>query len=286
VPSNATAPGKLVKSFLSTGSLGLSRSVSRVQALLQSPQYNAADLAEQMRTDPTLTARVMAVANSAFFHKTPCDNITDAVNRLGTAQLTYIFGQVLAGAVLVTPLQGYGLSSQKIWQRAVITGVGAEFAAGRSGEDRSLAYLVGLLHEIGMLVVDRCWSQLADRRPLRYADFATEYSLDEQQLLSCHQADCGGELLKQLSFPDSVCRQVRQQYRAPQEPMARALYLGRLAKATHSAEFPPAPDLEVLALCGFSSRRKLEGYIAEVITEAQKRINGNRAGSRSNDAWR
>jgi len=166
VTSHATAPGKLVKSFLSTGSLGLSRSVSRVQTLLQSPRYNAADLAEQMRTDPTLTARVMAVANSAFFNKIPCDNITDAVNRLGSAQLTSIFGQVLAGAVLVTPLQGYGLSSQKIWQRAVITGVGTEMAAGRLGEDRSLAYLVGLLHEIGMLMVDRCWSQLADRRYL------------------------------------------------------------------------------------------------------------------------
>ena len=57
-------PSGLVKTFLASGSLPLSRSVSRVQTMLQSADYNAADLAEHMRTDPTLTARVMSVATA------------------------------------------------------------------------------------------------------------------------------------------------------------------------------------------------------------------------------
>ena len=286
MPPNASDLQNCVRSFLAAGILPLSRSVSRVQGLLRSANYNAADLAEQMRTDPTLTARVMAVANSAFFSKSPCENITDAVNRLGTTQLTQIFGQVLATTAVASPLKRYQLSPENFWRRAVMTAVGAEFAAAREGDDRASAYLIGLLHEIGMILTNRQPSPTADMRPLRYLDFATEHSLDEKQLFHFHHADFGAELLNQLSFPESVCRLVRQQYRFPEEPLARALYLGRFAKATFCTVATPEPNLEIFDLCGLKSRRDVDAFLTAVNEEAQARIHGNRTGARAESSWR
>ncbi|OYU99786.1 MAG: hypothetical protein CFE26_25055, partial [Verrucomicrobiales bacterium VVV1] len=61
----SSAPTGIITAFLARGSLPLSRSVSQVQGMLKRADYNAADLAEHLRMDATLAAKVMAVANSA-----------------------------------------------------------------------------------------------------------------------------------------------------------------------------------------------------------------------------
>ena len=261
-----------IKIFINAGTLPLSRSVSRVQEMLRSSDYNAADLAEHMRTDPTLTARVMSVANSAFFSQSPCEAITDAVNRLGSTQLMRIFAQVLARAAMLSPLQAYGLTPDKIWRRAVSAAVGAELAAARKREDRSVAYMVGLLHEIGMLVINSQWARQYGAKQLAFAGFETEHSADERARYQFDQAALGGELLKQLAFPETVYRIVGTQYQNPQEPLARALYLGRLAQAVHCSALVPVCDRRVAELFDLDSKRNLDTFLAEVHEEAQSRI--------------
>jgi len=263
-----------VRSFLAAGTLPLSRSVSRVQTMLQSADYNAADLAEHMRTDPTLTARVMSVANSSFFSQQPCDAISDAVNRLGSAQLTRIFAQVLARAALMSPQHAYGLTADAIWRRAVYSAVGAEMASARQREDRSSAYMIGLLHQIGMLVINSLWSKQPYAKKLTLANFELEYSAEEKLRYDFDQAELGAEMLRQLSFPESVHRVIGQQYRTPLEPLSRALYIGRLARAVHCDNLTPRPDLEVLELFDLASKKQLDGFLAEINTEVQNRLQG------------
>lgn len=264
----------IVAAFLARGSLPLSRSVSQVQGMLKRADYNAADLAEHLRMDATLAAKVMAVANSAFFSRQPCENIDDAVNRLGTTQLTRIFSQVLAGAALMAPLKAYGLAADAIWRRSVITAVGSELAARRSDGDGSTAYMVGLLHQIGMLTVNLLWLQRGEPQPLVRGAFALEYTPDEKTLCGFDQAALGAELLRQLSFPETVCRLIGRQYLAPLEPAARVLYLGRLARSIICDQVVHAADPEVLHGFKLTSNSQLDAFCAEVREEAQGRIQG------------
>lgn len=265
-------PSGLIKTFLASGSLPLSRSVSRVQAMLSRSDYNAADLAEHLRMDPTLAARVISVANSAFFSRQPCEAIDDAVNRLGTVQLTRIFAQVLASAALMTPLQAYGLPADAIWRRSVFAAVGAEMAAGRHGEDRSAAYMIGLLHQVGMLVVDQLWTKQAAAQKLALAGFDQEWSADEKKLCGFDQAALGAELLKQLSFPESVHLVIGGQYRTPLEPAACALYIGRLARSFASDPVQPDPNRELLQNYKLSAASQLDIFLSDVRQETQNRM--------------
>jgi HD-like signal output (HDOD) protein len=267
-------PSGIIKTFLASGSLPLSRSVSQVQNMLRSADYNAADLAEHLRMDPTLAARVMSVANSAFFARSPCDAIDDAVNRLGTVQLTRIFAQVLASAALMTPLQAYALPADAIWRRSVFAAVGAELAAGRQGSDRSASYMVGLLHQVGMLVINNLWTKQGGTQKLAFADFEREYSVGEKTLCGFDQAELGAELLKQLAFPESVHRIIGRQYRNPVEPVACALYMGRLARAFACDAMNPNPNQEVLLGFRLSSTSQLDVFLSDVRQEAQNRMQG------------
>ena len=242
--------------------------------MLSHADYNAADLAEQLRMDPTLATRVMSVANSAFFSRQPCDAIDDAVNRLGTIQLTRIFAQVLANAALKSPLQAYGLSADGIRRRSIFTAVGAEMAAGRQGADRSAAYMVGLLHEVGMLVVDNLWTKQGGKQKLVFTDFTQEYSAAEKALCGFDQAALSAELLRQLSFPESVYQIIGRQYRTPLEPLACALYVGRLARSFACDSIKPDPNQDVLDSYRITSSSQLDAFLSDVREEAQNRMQG------------
>jgi HD-like signal output (HDOD) protein len=264
-----TDSSSLVQSFLASGSLPLSRSVSQVQAMLARADYNVHDLAEHLRMDPTLAARVMSVANSAYFSRQPCDAIDDAVTRLGTVQLTRIFAQVLANAALIQPLRSYGFPADALWRRSVLAAIGAELAAGRKGEERAAAYMVGLLHLVGMLVIDDLWVKIGVTQKLRMTDFEREWSADEKLLCGFDHAVLGAEMLRQLSFPPSVVGAVARQYDHPFEPVECTLYVGRLVRSCACDSLSIDPNPEVLREFKLSSDSQLEAFIADVRQEAQ-----------------
>ncbi len=259
----------IVKTFLASGSLPLSRSVSQVQTMLSKADYDAADLAEYLRVDPTLAARVMSVANSAFFSRSPCGSIDDAVNRLGSVQLSRIFAQVLANATMVNPLKAYGLQADAIWRRSIVAAVGAEMAVRRKGGDRSAAYMVGLLHLVGMFVIDNYWQiQPGAREKINFMSFDWEWMLDERKLCRFDHAAVGAELMRQLAFPETVADCIGQQYRLPGETLSGALYAGRYVRSFLCDKVQLTPKFETLREFNISTDSELEAFIADVKQEA------------------
>ena len=259
----------LVQSFLASGSLPLSHSISKVQAMLSRADYDACDLAQHLRLDPTLAARVMSVANSAFFSRKPCGAIEDAVNRLGTVQLTRIFAQVLASSALIHPLRAYGLPADALWRRSVLAAVGAEMAAGRKGEDRSAAYMIGLLHLVGMLVIDSVWAKRTEMKKLSLWDFEREWAADEKDMCGFDHAALGAEMLRQLSFPPSVVSAISRQYDPPVEPVECSLYVGRVVRSVLCDAHNLNPNQEVLREFKLASDSQLEAFIMDVREEVQ-----------------
>ena len=264
-----TDPIMLVRAFLASGSLPLSRSINQVQTMLSSADYDACDLAEHLRMDPTLAARVMSVANSAFFSRQPCAAIDDAVNRLGTVQLTRIFAQVLAGAAMIHPLSAYGLPADALWRQSILAAVGAEMAARRQGEDRSAAYMVGLLHLVGMLVINNFWTKQSAPRKLNLVDFEREWSADEKKLCGFDHSTLGAEVLRQLSFPPSVVSAIGRQYQPPVGPTGCALYIGRLARNFGNTAVLLDPNPAVLNDFDLATESKLQSFLSDVREEAQ-----------------
>lgn len=263
----------LVHAFLAAGALPLSRSISQVQAMLRRADYHAGDLADYLRMDPTLAASVMAVANSAFFSRQPCGTIAEAVNRLGTVQLTRIFSQVLSNAALAQPLRAYALPADALWRRSVLAAVAAEMAAVRQDEDRATAYMAGLLHLMGLLVVNRLALQQPTAPKLHFEDFGREWTGEEKKLCGQDQATLGAELLRQLGFPETMVRVVARQYQPPIDGLDCSLYLGRLVRSALCDPAPPVANPEVLQRLKFTSDRQLEAFIADVREETQRLIN-------------
>src|SRR3954469_13379741 len=108
-----------------------------------------------IRLDPGIAVRVLQAANSAYFSKgVRCFTVDEAVNRVGYDQIYELVSYAVASQVLVRPLEVYGIEADVLWKMSVAGALSAELIADRTGQDRNIAYTVGLLHCVGMVAID------------------------------------------------------------------------------------------------------------------------------------
>ncbi len=132
------------------------RNLVRLRALLQSPNPSLAAIHREVSLDIGMAAKILKLVNSAYlsFGRSITD-LNQAVKYLGATVIhELVMGQnVLASAVDVTPegldLEGLWSHCQSVGQEAsalVLKETGSEAAAAE-------AYSIGLLHDVGMVVL-------------------------------------------------------------------------------------------------------------------------------------
>ncbi|MEO6244740.1 MAG: HDOD domain-containing protein [Opitutaceae bacterium] len=113
------------------------------------------DIAALGRVDPSIAARVVQTANSAYFSGGPrCSLVEEAVQRVGYDQIYELVSYAVASQVFVRPVEFYGIEAEELWKMSVVCALAAEVVAERIGADRSVAYTIGLLHAVGMVALD------------------------------------------------------------------------------------------------------------------------------------
>lgn len=129
-----------------------------VMRLADDPNIEAEDLGRLIRTDPALTVRMLRAVNSASYglpHS--IDSVPRACALLGLQKTkTLALGFAVADSLPVVDAST-GLDLQEYWLRSSITAAAAELMAmevHRDGAD--VAYVVGLLSELGRLVLASC----------------------------------------------------------------------------------------------------------------------------------
>lgn len=227
----------------------------RLKRLLTNCNSSMSDIVALIRLDPAISARVLQTANSAYYSKgARCFTIDEAVNRVGYTQVYELVAYAVASQVLVRPLAAYGMEPDELWRMAVACGLAAEMLAEHTGEERDIAYTVGLLHCVGMLAIDDWILRNHPGHRLLNQGFPRETCEHERALLGFTQAETGASMLRHWDFPLSMSEPIRWQY----FPRSTAGYQ-RLACLLHAAKWvrtiavaapqtpcPPAPDAWLL----------------------------------------
>jgi len=227
----------------------------RLKELLSDGNSAMHDIVAFIRLDPGIAARVLQMANSAYFSKgVRCLAVDEAVNRVGYDQVYELVSVAVASQVLVRPLDVYGVEADELWKMSVACALAAEALADRTGQDRSVAYTIGLLHCVGMVAIDE-WA-LRNSRPLalKHAGFPREAVESERAVLGFTQAETGEALLKHWEFPNNISAPVRWQYApraaAGEVRMACLLHAAKWLRsavcASGTAARPPLPDASQL----------------------------------------
>ncbi len=227
----------------------------RLKRLLSDGNSSMSEIVELIRLDPGISARVLQTANSAYYSKgNRCFNVDDAVNRVGYDQIYDLVAYAVASQVLVRPLDAYGIEPDQMWFSSVACGLAAEILAGQTGEERDIAYTVGLLHGVGMLAIDEWLVRHHPGLRLTNHDFPRETCEAERALLGFTHAEAGAALLRHWDFSATMSEPVRWQYfprsTAGHQRMACLLHAAKWVRSTicapASAAIPPIPDIWLL----------------------------------------
>jgi putative nucleotidyltransferase with HDIG domain len=144
----------------------LPQGVAEALRLARDPKLEFRDVTSLAESDPPLSGRLLAVANSALYARgQPVGSIRTAVVRLGMQTLRDILYQTAYASMLVDSPR-HRERVYESFRHGVLAARICRLLAFPMHVEADLAYLAGLMHDVGRA---RCWKVL-DRVPLEDRD--------------------------------------------------------------------------------------------------------------------
>jgi putative nucleotidyltransferase with HDIG domain len=253
--------------------------VQKVIACVSRPDFRMEQVRDLIEEDPALAARILRVANSvAFQTHVPCASIQEAIVRMGARTVT----DLASGMATMTAFSDLKGAGKIVREHCVGTAAIVRALTYRMSDEAapSVAFLAGLLHDIGKLLIMQTRHQSYTELVATAAGTTDELHLREREFLGYDHAVLGGHVLARWRLPDPVPRVValhHQPARAYQKPGPVAVLVAVLRVAdvidTLTRGDKPIDGATVKRLAGGSDAVRAglrEGDIAEVSSEAPR----------------
>ena len=187
--------------------VGVSRVALDVMRLADDRNATGTDLERLIESDPPLSARLLRVANSAFYGaRRPASSISGAISLMGFSAVKNIaMAASLSRAFRATGDLGT-FDPREVWKHSVAVAVGARLIATRNRKvDPNDAFLAGLMHDIGVMVE----LQMARRNFISTlvavgADASLTFREAERQHVGATHETFGDALCVSWNFPSAL----------------------------------------------------------------------------------
>lgn len=206
--------------------------VGGVVRIINDPNSNIKDLKDLILIDPPLSAKVLRVANSAYYASPrEISEIDQAVVWIGLDSLQEIILTQKISEVFNNDVVKEGFSREHLWKHSLAVALLAKMIYRREfGEKGNNAYAAGLVHDIGVIVED----QLTPEDFLNVLRTAKknnkQLAFVEKELLGYDHADIGRELALYWNFPKELAASIGYHHdhylgESKYSQMAKTLYL-------------------------------------------------------------
>ncbi len=186
------------------------------------------EVATQLSADPVLSAKLLRLANSAYFHLSRTIGTVDhALRMLGFVMVrNLVLGNSMAAAFRTTP----GIDLNQFWQYNLNATCASRWLAQVSDVKADLVFTVALMHGVGQLQMHVGAPQLMGSLDKKMHILDARRAALEQQELGFHHGDVAAELARIWNFPESIVaalRDVPDPLLAREfSPMAACVHLG------------------------------------------------------------
>lgn len=188
----------------------------RILRLTANPEATARELAEMIEFDPSLTAQIMRYARSALFnYPGQIQSVQEAVTRvLGFDRVAHVALGIASVRAFDVPREG-ALGMDQFWRHSLYNAFLCQKMAEKCGADKGLAYLCGLLHNFGLLLIGHLFpNEFEELNSLREANQEVSMRSLEQQVFGGGEQDMlavghgaiGGILHRLWQLPDAVVK--------------------------------------------------------------------------------
>ena len=216
---------------------------TQIIALARDPDIEMAKVATAVGRDPAITAKILRIANSAFYaQRRPSQNLRQALVIIGlNAALTLALSFSLVSSMRA--MRPAGIDFSRFWRRALLAATAARaFGEATKTSHAEDIFLAAMLQDMGVLALDRAARDFYSKlpQPATHADWVA-YEIAQ---LGKDHSYYTALLLRAWNLPDRLCKPVEashspQMFAATTEEgqFARCVALGSdLAEAVLSSD--------------------------------------------------
>ena len=183
----------------------LPKAYLRVRELVKNPRASASDIADVIATDPSMTVRLLRIANSPYFgFSSTIETVQRAISVLGNDQ---VHDLALAASAIssFSRLGGSLVDITAYWRRSVHCAVLSRSLGVRVGyRHTERLFVTGLLHNVGHLILCHKLPDLMEPAIQRSVAEGTPLFKIQREVLGFDYAQVGGELLRVWLLPEPL----------------------------------------------------------------------------------
>ena len=168
--------------------------VREMQSVIKQPKSTPEELGQVIEKDPTISLRLISVANSAVYRGiTEIRNVKSAIPRLGLKETLNIVLTIANKSLYETENVKYKILMDKLWVHSLACAYGSKLIAQTLKlDDLEKYFLMGLTHDIGKTLLLKAFSEVSKGQSLSMD--AIEANIQEAHI------GLGSMLLKRWGF--------------------------------------------------------------------------------------
>lgn len=182
---------------------------TKVMSLSNNDNTGAKQLSQVIISDPTISAQILRMANSVFFASLNrrISSIHDAIVRIGFSETKRIVISMAVMDLFDKKIHNAGFNRTGFWFHSISCAIIAEHIARRgkivNGDD---AFLSGLLHDLGILLMDEYFPEVLSCLLNNTADNASDFISEEKKAMSITHIDYTVALFDKWKIPVCITR--------------------------------------------------------------------------------
>ncbi|MEO7993428.1 MAG: HDOD domain-containing protein [bacterium] len=184
---------------------------TKIIQMTNDPRSSASDLQNLISHDPAIAAKVLKLANSAFY------GLPGKVSNLNRAVTLLGFNTVRSLALSISVIEAFPGGSATphfnralFWEHSLAVAEGARILAARScPELKDEAHMAGLFHDIGKIVMDQCFSEYFTSAMRLAYENRISTSDAEMTIMKVDHAELGAQVAEKWNFPSSLVEVIR-----------------------------------------------------------------------------
>ncbi len=208
------------------------QNINKIRELIHNPNSSITHIADFVKTDPSLTANLLRIANSAWYAViSRIDTVKRAITTIGLKQLGNLLLTIGAKKVMSERYE----SMEEIWEishRCAFYSQSIMKIKSKNADNLESAYTVGLLHNIGKIILLTLSPDLMSK----IGTLSEKKNMDEHTVerlaLGVTTAEIGGKITERWNFPRHISNTISNQDtpKLPDEEEKLLTYTVYLAK--------------------------------------------------------
>lgn len=178
--------------------------ISKILKIIHNPDVSISQISDIVKQDAGLAANILRIANSAWYlTREPAKTVERALSLIGLRRLSSILQTIGAKQILDERYKSFKM----VWKHSYICAFYAQNIMklkSKQEEDIELAYLSGLIHDIGKLVLLSLSSELVESITNISKSKSVSITEIEKQALGLNHAEIGEKIASKWKFPPII----------------------------------------------------------------------------------